>query len=109
MVLRLGVWISDVSAPLVSPRGHRPVTQVERHLTGNEIRPAEGACRADRKERLGYKAVCVADSFYPPAARADSLLCVFLLGQEKKTRGRGGREQQTLKKTTADNMMVFHR
>lgn len=87
MVLRLGVWISDVSAPLVSPRGHRPVTQVERHLTGNEIRPAEGACRADRKERLGYKAVCVADSFYPPAARADSLLCVFLLGQEKKNTG----------------------
>lgn len=52
LLLRLGVWISDVSAPLVSPRGHCPVTQFERHLTGNEIRPGERAWRADRKSEL---------------------------------------------------------
>lgn len=78
LLLRLGGWISDVFEPLVSPRGCRPVTQVERHLTGSEIRPGEGAWRADRKEQVGNKAVCVVE-LYLPAVNADSLLLLLLL------------------------------
>lgn len=62
------------SHPVVSPRGHRPVTQVERHLTGNEIRPGERARRADRKERVENKAVGVLSA---GRTHTDSLLLLF--------------------------------
>lgn len=114
LLLRLGVWISDVSAPLVSPQGHHPVTQFERHLTGNEIRQGERAWRADRKEQVENKAVCVLQ-FYPLAIHTDSLF--FFPGkgfskkpppQKKKHRVEQGKSNKHWK-TTTDNMMVVHR